>query len=378
MTARYLNIVEKQRQHAGMIASIADFTVSAGDTVAAGIVLNNPNVSLYCFDPAAKTAIFVELPDGVNLASAPFVYMVQYEQAQRLIEIDYETFKRAAQALPKINNLIMIYITGRSGSTLLSHVFNELDEVISLSEPDVGTQFLHLRHIHGVPEDELRDLLDCALRVLFKPTAFKTPTSYALKLRSEAIQVMDLYQATFPGVKNLYLYRDVLGFVNSFYRVFKSDDDPDTMPASDFLGMTRATMVNDFSSVLAYLEPNVEQITLVEFLTLWWIAIIECYLTRYERGFPILAVNYPDLSRQREATLRAIFDYCGLPVEQIQRALGAFERDSQAGTFLARENPAEGNKLRLSEAQIDEIKRILVRHPVIKTADFVVPGTLEV
>lgn len=58
--------------------------------------------------------------------------------------------------------------------------------------------------------------------------------------------------------------------------------------------------------------------------------------------------------------------------------LGVFARDAQAGTALARENPHEGNQLRLSAADMEGMSRILQRHPVVKTFDFVVPGTLRV
>ena len=92
--------------------------------------------------------------------------------------------------------------------------FNELDNVLSLSEPDVGTQFVHLRNADGSRDSELRELLDCTVRFLSKPTATKAPSIYALKLRNEALQVMDLYQSTFPQAKNLFLYRDAIGWAN--------------------------------------------------------------------------------------------------------------------------------------------------------------------
>src|SRR5262245_45776999 len=221
MTVHAFAIEAKHRQMPGYLASLADFSLGAGAEVDADIVLNQPNMSLYCLDDAQKCAIFVELPSDVDLAAAPFVYLTQYEQAQRIIAVPYETFRQLARGLPEVQHLIVIYITGRSGSTLLSHVFNALDSVRSFAEPDVATQFVHLRHADGRRDAELRDLLDCTVRFLCKPTPFKTPSTYALKLRNEGLQVMDLFQATFPQAKNIFLYRDAVGFVASFYRLFK-------------------------------------------------------------------------------------------------------------------------------------------------------------
>ena len=91
----------------------------------------------------------------------------------------------------------------------------------------------------------------------------------------------------------------------------------------------------------------------------------------------MLAVRFADLTRSRDEVLRQIFAYCGLPLRGVERGLNAFDRDAQAGTGLARENPKEANKLTLNEEQIQSITAILQRHPIL-TSDFVAPGTLEI
>jgi hypothetical protein len=166
MTVQYLTIEAKHRQMPGLLASLADFSCTPSNAIDPELVRTNPNISLYCLDDATQRAIFVELPPTVDLATAPFVYLTQYEAAQRLIAVPYETFRQIAHALPEVQHLILTYITGRSGSTLLSHVFNALDAVRSFAEPDVATQFVHLRRADGQRDAELRDLLDCTVRFL--------------------------------------------------------------------------------------------------------------------------------------------------------------------------------------------------------------------
>jgi hypothetical protein len=319
----------------------------------------------------------VELPPAVDLAKAPFVYQTQYEQAQRLVAVPYNSFTQLARDLPKVNHLIMIYMTGRCGSTLLSHVLNELETVLSLSEPDVATQFVHLRSVYGRRDPELRELLDCTVRILFKPTSFKTPSTFALKLRSEGTQVMDLFQATFPQAKNLFLYRDAIGWVTSFYRIFSRGDLSKPMPLDEFRNLFRLLFNYDFTQLATYLDEDTTEISTVQFLTLWWLATMEWYLAKHNQGIPILAARYADLNAQREEVLTALFTYCGLPAAKVRETLGVFAQDSQAGTTLARDKPEEGNALRLSAAQCDEISRILRRHPTINEPEFIAPGTLR-
>jgi hypothetical protein len=377
-TAQYLNIEVKHRQMTGFLGSLADFTVTDGDAAHPDVILSNPNLSLYCFDDANKRAIFVEIPGDVNLATAPFVYQTQYEQAQRLLAIPYDIVIQLARRLPEVEHLIVMYITGRSGSTLVSHVLNQLETVFSLAEPDVATQFVHLRSKNGHRDAELRELLDSAIRILFRPTPYKTPTIYAVKLRNEGLKVMDLFQSTFPRAKNLFLYRDTFGFVRSFYRIFKRAEMPEYQPLDEFMAFFARLFNGGFEHLTIYLDENTDQISIPQQLTLWWIDSMEWYLAQYARGIPILAIDYADLNAAREQVLDGIFRHCDLPAEHITNALKVFDYDSQAGTFSGRDNPAEGNTLRLTDAQHDDVTRILQRHPIFKDSDFVLPGKLEI
>jgi len=129
---------------------------------------------------------------------------------------------------------------------------------------------------------------------------------------------------------------------------------------------------------MAYFEDGREDISVPEYLTLWWIITMEWYLEQVELGCPVLAVRYADLKQFPEQTLRAIFAYCELPLSRVQQGLRAFDRDAQDGTQFARENPSEGNKRGLNEEQIRSVQAILQRHPVLNPSDFTVPGTLQI
>jgi hypothetical protein len=57
----------------------ANFALSEGDTVPASTVLA-PAVDLYCLDDRKGRALFAEMPDGVDPATAPFFYLEQYRR----------------------------------------------------------------------------------------------------------------------------------------------------------------------------------------------------------------------------------------------------------------------------------------------------------
>jgi len=247
MQTLQLTIGSKQRQMTGFLASLKDFEYTDGGQVDPNVVVENPQISLYCFDDTDKRAIFVELPVDIDLTEAPFIYLTQYEHAQRLIAVPYETFNQLATTLPEVRRPIFIYITGRSGSTLLSHVFNDSKVVVSLSEPDVATQFLHLRYDSDRNrEAELRQLAQSTVRFLFKSYHLNGNQAHALKFRSEGLRVMDLFQEVYPQAKNLFLYRDAIGWARSFYRIIKQNS-PEFQSVDYYQGNFERIQAVDFS-----------------------------------------------------------------------------------------------------------------------------------
>jgi hypothetical protein len=376
VTPQYFTIENKHRRLGGFLSSMADFTCRPGPRVDATLVTQSPTVSLYCLDDQTEQAIFVELPAGTDLTTAPFLWQTQYDLAQRLIAVPYATFRALGHALPPVANLIIVHTPGRSGSTLLSHALNRAGDVVSLSEPDVVSSIVHLRRAPGRTVEDVRDLLDCSVRFLFNPHIYGPRMAYALKLRSYAVQMMDDFAAAFPRSTSLFLYRDAAGVVASYCRVLRRIGRPEHTPLAEYLDFVVQIADWDLGPVAAYLDPGTTEISLAEQFTLMWLSSMEWYLAHHARSVPCLAVRYEDLAVRQEETLRAILTACGLPATIGPDMLDVFGRDAQAGTVLAREVPDQGNQERLTDAEAAAMQRILARHPVVQTPTFVVPGTL--
>lgn len=379
MKAHLLNIEKKHRQHPAFLASLKDFSYSEGGTVEASSIVDNPQISLYCLDDDNRQAIFVKLPVEVDLTKAAFIYQTQYEEAQQLTVLSYQTFNQLANQLPDVQQPIFIYTTGRSGSTLLHHALNESQLVTSLSEPDICTQFVNLRHDSpGARENELCQLVKSTIRFLFRFHHRTGIQAQAVKLRSQGTQVLDLFQGAFPQAKNIFLYRAATAFVASYHRIFLKYDRPAFLSFADWQDEHEEEWGTNVSHLAQYLTEPPEAISLVTQLTLWWLAAMEWYLTQSERGYPVLAIDYADMINVQEEVLRQIFSYCGLSFNTISQALRVFNRDAQAGTPLARENPKEGNTHALTEAETALLGSILQKHPVLNHPDFIAPGTYQV
>lgn len=105
--------------------------------------------------------------------------------------------------------------------------------------------------------------------------------------------------------------------------------------------------------------------------------MVDSYVRQAQEGLPISACRYSDLNHKQQETLSRLFATCGLPTEAVQPALAGFEQDSQKGTVMARTEGGQGNRLRLTFAQEEEIRALVRCHPLILTTDFVAPGTIE-
>jgi hypothetical protein len=90
----------------------------------------------------------------------------------------------------------------------------------------------------------------------------------------------------------------------------------------------------------------------------------------------MLAVQYETLISAPEAALRAIFEYCGLPVDQASHAAGAFAEDSQKDTLLSRDR-VRAAKSDLAPELLAQVREVLREHPPTQTPDFVLPGSLD-
>ncbi|MCB0026870.1 MAG: hypothetical protein KDE28_03120, partial [Anaerolineales bacterium] len=144
---------------------------------------------------------------------------------------------------------------------------------------------------------------------------------------------------------------------------------PFTVWRSEF----QAYLAGDLTHMSRYVGGEQAVVSIAEQLTLWWLAVIEWYVAQREQGIPALSVSYAELVATKAETLSAIFRYCGLPTSSVDDGLRAYERDSQAGTVMARENPAQVNSQHLTPAELAAVQAIIERHPLVGKPDFAMP-----
>jgi len=377
MGAIKLLIKDRERERLSIIGSLDNFAWEVGNPINAEQIISNHNISLYCLDDARQEAIFVVLPDDIDLSRVPFVYQAQFDHAEYLIAVSYDTFFQLADQIEvDASRLICIHNIGRCGSTLLTQALNKVEQVIALSEPDVFANFITIRH---TPREQQMRLLQASYRFIFRPAVIGDATRYVLKLRNQCVDIMELYATVFPQAKHLFMYRNGIDWIASLYRLFVRNGNTDRRLTLDEAIDWHASYLNlSHDDVAGYFDHTIQSYTPITSLTISWMIQMIRYVEIVERGYEFPAIRYEDLIAHQDEMLLAIFALLELPHSAISQAKTAFEHDSQAGTRLARDDAQTGNVIQLPDAGISEIKYILGKQSVINRPDIVVSGTLLV
>ncbi|MEH2336805.1 sulfotransferase family protein [Nostoc sp.] len=376
MNTKILKIQTKNRTPASLIANLQDFSYEIGEDIDPKTIVDNPHITLYCLDLENQQAIFVETPSDIDIYEASFLYQAQYEYAQRLIAVPYQEFHQlAANIGDSIGQIAMIYSVGRCGSTLLSKLFSQVDTVLSLSEPDVFTQIVGIRNPDGSNDDALAELIKSCIYLLCKPTLKGKPSFCAIKLRSFGIELADLIYRVLPDTKLIFMYRNAEDVVKSCIRTF--------VPFSAMLPII-AQNIQAYNQFIPLLKEYARYIDFTdsnatEFYTTMWLSVMHRYLLICQQGIPTCAIRYEDLVADPKKMVTGIFNYCNLPISEVSHACKVFEKDSQSGSNFSQENVRKNNNKLPDILEIrQKIAQLLLKHPQIQTADFIVSGTLGV
>ncbi|HEX6508899.1 MAG TPA: hypothetical protein VF221_14825 [Chloroflexota bacterium] len=112
-------------------------------------------------------------------------------------------------------------------------------------------------------------------------------------------------------------------------------------------------------------------------ICLVWLSAIHAYMRLHEEGVPMLAVRYEDLTSDPSRVLATILAYVGMSADMAKDALPAFERDSQAGSPISRED-ASWHTGEIDERQWEWVRDLVRRYPItggeIPTTSATVPS----
>lgn len=373
MSASKLEILSRGREHMGVVVSLADFQWTQGEALDAELLVADPRFSLYCLDHDSQRAIFTASPADINPLEAPFMYQAQFDHAEYLVALPYPEFLRLAEEMPGPRNLLCLHNIGRCGSTVLCRALNEVNGVLSFSEPDALTNFIGRV---ALPEAEPGRLLGACVAWLCRPVIIGANQHSVIKFRNQAAGSMKRYVDALPQANHLFMYRNAIDWLASFHRLRVNRGDRPTRYSRQQIIEQQAAYYQCDAGVFEELAPpDIRSWLNLEGRALGWFYMLGRYLELREGGAGIKALRYEDLQANRDAALKSALDLMGLPESALSDARRAFESDAQAGTKLARDE-GRGNTVVLPAEMQAMVGRILSGQRVIDRADFALPGTI--
>jgi hypothetical protein len=327
----------------------------------------------YCLDRRSRSLLFVETAPGVDLCTVhPFFYQAQRLCAIRLHSVPMPVVLAMARDLPAtLEQLILIHSTGRCGSTLLTQLLQTQGDMVTVSEPDLYTQLIHLPQQDAL---ELAPVIRAA--TLFLQASLARNGYMALKMRGVVTYRAAMLAEALPGARSIFMYRHAADVVNSFITTMVP---PWQFRLERALGIerlpTRWLMPSQSTLRLAPLlaDRSYQATGLVGFFTMAWLSKMEAALAFQEQGGLAATLRYEALRRDPGGTLERLATALGLAGDlqpaALEKALG---KDAQQGSSMA------SRQVRVLD-QHDErrLRRLLAHHPRLNQPDVVLPGGLE-
>lgn len=369
--ARILSIVGKQRAHPAAVAAVGDFSVRERGYVDPRLALRGSSWSLYCLDHPRREAVFVNTADA-DLYNAAFYYQAQYEAARELMTISYETLHDlATEADTAQERLILVYSTGRCGSTLVSRAFAQAVGVGSLSEPDVFTQLVAMLAGNETTPGELRRLVRSCLKIqAYSVLEARQLRTCAIKFRGVVVALWPILFDEFPAAKVVFLYRNAETWAASCARAYRMLDPAVrhfTLQARDLMDQLWVRSGWDADARGGGLD-------IEDFLARTWLYVIRHCLAMQRREAEIFIARYEELLRAPEASLQALFAHCELAMQATFILQTFMEQDSQGGTLYDRRD-LQTRLAGAAGANREAFQRSMSTHSAELSTDFMIPGT---
>jgi hypothetical protein len=293
---------------------------------------------LYCLEIECARAWFVEVPEGVVLQDAPFLFFAQYSNARRLISVTLaQLLALSEQPFLTKACLSFTFHTGRCGSTLLHHLVNQSG--VSYSEPAVLRQLFALRG-NGAQVDHL---IAASARILFRQQLASKPEAALLSIKLNPLcnDFAGLLYATFPGCKFVFIHRGALGTLNSVSRIGLAD------PSQQHLSLYSKRFIADLRFRL-----GTELIKGLPLSVYRWVLSIEQVQEAQRLGLRFFSLSYEELCSSAHASLNRLLKFFELPGNlalQLADVSRILAQDSQRDTPAKQREESPMRQLEVSQ-----------------------------
>ena len=307
--------------------------------------------------------------------TGPFFYINQFNHCTTFITVPLAMFLKVMAARSDYAErfkLITLNNTGRCGSTLLTQLFeNSVQGTVSISEPEILVCMVQAKKKPGSFATENRTaLLKASINILCmsatRRPGYENTTCVIIKPKAHAIAIPWELGEIFPDMKQIYMFRHPVDYVNSLQTVFISLLHPiarskliQRSVGYDMAGFILTHFDDTENDPYNIAKKIVTHFDLdhypYRFACLYVANMLGIRYQRTEKHVDFKVVSYHELVAKPKTTMRGVFEFCGLPDVSVENIS---ENDSQKNSGLSRQTLTKFKKS-LSEAEIEEVDKVL-------------------
>ena len=309
-----------------------------------------PNVSLYAI--TTREAVFVETPAGMDIYKSdvnPFLYMSQYRHCHRVVTMPIESMHKLASEMGRLSrDVVWLSNIGRCGSTIIGQLFEDIPATLVISESDAIINLSYLKLEGKLTPEEYERLFISIVKIICKP--HPGTKRFCVKPRSCGMIHMGTISKLFPEIKQLFLYRNCLETVASFFdytyydgtkRLLRYCNDSDVISWVVPYFRKRLHKYMAFIADRAGKPPS--DMNMFETLAAMWASFI-CLAKEVKLNDQTLVlVKYEDLVSYQLETCKHIFRETRINLSEIENAVARLRMHSQKPgvvfKYLKKKNP---------------------------------------
>jgi len=262
----------------------------------------------------------------------------QWEHCDKLIFVPRNVFHNMAEELGNLETkLVFMFSVGRCGSTLLTQMFEETGECVSISEPDVD-QFISASFRNTGNMSRVRQDTRDAFRWVCRPYSYIKPRLYFIKVLPPCGVCAPLLKDVFPKSKFLFMYRDPINVAKSIHKM-----------CMQLLTARLMYAVGRYSEKISELVVSGMGFSTEDFkckqVDHYTVGIqVFCVLTKLylnlldEGKIDIAAVRYEDIMSDPSYAMRQVLNFVELAESTLSGALRGLDKDSQRNSMVSRKS----------------------------------------
>lgn len=353
------------------VASLGNFVLGEGISIDFREIWERhlTELSPFCLDVKRNQIVFVRVANDVDLAASPFYYHAQRQHAIKTYSVGFEQYYELAEELhDDAENVGFLFSTGRCGSTLLARLLETSPQVIAISEPDIYTQAVE----KGFPQNEATKILRYSTRLLSTIHRRRSPSAsfVFIKLRSQCVYGGDIFRRADSRYRNLFLYRNAIDVVNSFYSLL-----PNWVRV-----VLRHVPVDNWILSSAKARPGISRLcplvdddrfsdlprSCINIYILMWLSAMAAAsnLQAGDEPFFQTILRYEDLVMQRQDAVTPLLKQWRVAPPSTEALEVVFGQNSQSGSRIE----SRGLWV-LTRKDEEELRSIVARHPEIQTPE---------